>query len=99
MINELANRTAEQKEEHIKYFISLPLKELRKRQTIIESSKSKIFEMHQQDLRSPFEHVRNKLKDGYYDPAYEQLDIMWYDLVEAIDRKCFPNPAKAAVIL
>lgn len=97
MRNELANRTPEQREEHIKYFISLPLKELRHRQDIIGATKRKLFEMHQEDLRSPFEHVRDKMKNGYYDPAYEQADTRWYDLIEAIDRKCFPDPCNGRI--
>lgn len=89
MARYLIQRTPEEREEHIKFYIALPLKELRHRQDIITAQKRKAFELYTNDTRSEFKHIRYNAEKKWT-PAFEEADEMDKDLFEAIDRKCFP---------
>jgi hypothetical protein len=90
MVNDITTRTAEKKEADIHYLMSLPLKELRKRQGIIKMQWRDAFDQCMRDKDSQFQHVRENA-DIKWNPIFQKLDYMANDLIEAIDRKCFPQ--------
>jgi hypothetical protein len=85
----LKDRTPDERENHIKTLITMPLKKLRHYQDVNSASKRKAFEMYTSDKNSEFQHIRDRA-DIKFDPIFEQLELMWQDYFEAIDRKCFP---------
>jgi hypothetical protein len=85
----LKDRTPEEREKDIQELIAMPLKKLRHFQDVNSASKRKAFEMYEADKNSQWQHVRDEA-DKKFDPIFEQLELMWNDYFEAIDRKCFP---------
>lgn len=75
---ELSKRTPEQRERDIEYLVSLPINELRKRQDIVGQQQHIVFK---------------KLEAGNdtkrMERALDNLDAMYWDLFEAVDRKSF----------
>jgi hypothetical protein len=90
MTNELTNRSAAKKEKDILYLISLPMRELRHRQDRINIQKQIVHKGYTDDKESEYQHIRDGADDKWM-PVYERLDLMYWDLLEAINRKCFPQ--------
>jgi hypothetical protein len=84
----LKDRTPAEKEEHIKTLIAMSLKQLRHNQDVVNASRKKAFEMYTTDKESQFQHIRDRAENKF-NPIFENCDLMYEDLIEAIDRKCF----------
>lgn len=87
-MKDLSKRTQAQREKDVAYLASLPLKELRKKQDIVNQQK-----------RMAYEHYI-KAKNGvnasgtasHWEKVGDNLDLMWQDLFEAIDQREFKKP-------
>ena len=86
----LKDRTPEEREAHIKIFMAMPLKKLRHHQDIVSAGNRKLFELHTADTKSQFKQVRDNA-DVKWNPVWDNQRAREDDLIEAIDRKCFPQ--------
>jgi hypothetical protein len=82
---ELEQRTPQEREEHIKFFMSLPMKELRRRQDLISAQQKIAYENYVIAMHSRPNEIAKWERVG------RNLDQMWQDIFEAIDRKSFPK--------
>lgn len=83
----LKNRTEQERRDHLSFFVSLPLKELRHRQDLVKAQNARAFQMYMKarEQNNTHETFRcNRIMDN--------LDEMDSDLFQAIDQKCFPSP-------
>jgi hypothetical protein len=85
-MKDLSKRTKEQREKDVAYLATLPLKELRKKQDIVSKQKAMAYIEYMK--------VSNGKLSGNsrLDKVGDNLDLMWADLFEAIDRREFKKP-------
>jgi hypothetical protein len=85
-MKDLSKRTKAEREKDVAYLASLPLKELRKKQDIVSKQKAMAY--------TEYIKVSNGKLSGNQrlDKVGDNLDLMWADLFEAIDRREFKKP-------
>ncbi len=80
----LVTRSAKQRQQDLKFFTGLPLRELRHRQDLVHTQQGMAYEKYIKALQSHDTSLeRQSIK------CKENLDAMERDLMEAIDRKAF----------
>ena len=84
----LSDRSKTEREQHIKYLASLPLRELRKRQNITHNEQKIAYKNYILARQGKIYSAGGSI--SHWEKIGEDLDAKEKDLIEAIDRREFP---------